>query len=125
MKSKTSSNNIPTELAALLKFYQDKIDAQSCEIDYLKNQNTNLLTHFKLAQQRQFGSSSEKNVDQFGLFDEAESNQVEEDEVEIPVQETITYKRNKPTRTKLPENLPREVISVFPMRWCATLTNQW
>jgi len=113
MKSNTSSNNITPELAALITFYQDKIDAQSSEIAHLKNQNTNLLVQFKLAQQRRFGSSSEKKIGQFDLFDEAESNLLEQDsEEEIQEQETITYKRNKPKRTKLPESLPREIITI-------------
>jgi len=81
-----------TELESLL----EKKDAK---IAYLQEQ-------FRLAQQKQFGASSEGHPGQGELFNEAE-----ELVAETPVeQEEISYTRNKPKRKPLPSNLPREVV---------------
>ena len=76
----------------------------------LKQQYNRMLEQFKLAQQRQFSRSSERNEQQLEMcFDEAEAVPVEE----LPQEEhtvTITYTRNKPKRRSLPADLPREVI---------------
>ena len=70
---------------------------------------------FRLAQQKQFGASSECHPGQGELFNEAEA-EVEQLDVE-PVQETIEYTRNKPKRKPLPKDLPREVVSlILPMK---------
>jgi transposase len=65
---------------------------------------------FRLAQQKQFGASSEGHPGQGELFNEAEA-EVEQLEVE-PEQERIEYTRNKPKRKPLPKDLPREVVVV-------------
>lgn len=62
---------------------------------------------FRLAQQKQFGASSEGHPGQGELFNEAEELAVETVE---PTQESISYTRKKPTRKPLPTDLPREVI---------------
>ncbi|WP_245837402.1 IS66 family transposase [Virgibacillus phasianinus] len=66
---------------------------------------------FRLSQQRQFGSSSEKtNPDQLSLFNEAEASA--DSTVEEPTIEIITYKRKKQRgqRDGKLENLPSETI---------------
>ena len=62
---------------------------------------------FRLAQQKQFGSSSETYPGQGQLFNEAEELAVD---VAEPEKEAISYTRNKPKRKPLPSDLPREVI---------------
>nr|WP_156958527.1 IS66 family transposase [Virgibacillus sp. SK37] len=66
---------------------------------------------FRLSQQRQFGSSSERiHPDQLSLFNETEVTA--DSAVEEPSVETITYKRKKQSgqRDKQLENLPKETI---------------
>ena len=65
-----------------------------------------LVEQFRLAQQKQFGKSSEGFVGQGELFNEAEdiAELVEEEK------QDISYTRTKPTRKPLPKDLPREQI---------------
>ena len=72
----------------------------------LRDQNQYLLEQFRLAQQKQFGKSSEAHPEQGDLFNEAEEIADEAPEPEV---ETINYTRNKPKRQLLPKDLPREV----------------
>ena len=75
------------------------LDTKDAKIAYL-------LEQFRLAQQKQFGASSEGHPGQGELFNEAE-----ELVAETPAeQEDISYTRNKPKRKSLPKSLPREVI---------------
>jgi len=68
-----------------------------------------LIEQFRLAQQRQFGKSSEASPGQLELFNEAEQI-MEKEEQPDDEQETITYQRSKPKRKALPESLPREQV---------------
>lgn len=71
----------------------------------------NLLEQFKLAKLRQYASSSEKNVLQDDLFDEAEQLLPEEMQSEIDDSITVIYHRKKhPVRQPLPAHFPRETI---------------
>lgn len=76
----------------------------------LKEENQRLLEQFRLAQQKQFGASSEAHPGQGQLFNEteevAEQAQIEAEEEK----QTISYERKKPTRKPLPKDLPREVV---------------
>jgi len=83
------------------------IDEKNLHIDELRQQYQALIEQFRLAQQRQFGKSSE-SADQLGLFNESEAI-VEADDTPAD-SETITYTRNKPKRKPLPLTLPRETI---------------
>lgn len=74
----------------------------------LDRRNQFLEEQFRLAQQKQFGTSSEGYPGQGELFNEAEAL-VEQSEVE-PEQEDISYIRNKAKRKPLPKDLPREVV---------------
>jgi len=63
---------------------------------------------FRLAQQKQFGASTEGHPGQGELFNEAEEI-VEVEQVESE-QQNVSYTRNKPKRKPLPKELPREVV---------------
>jgi transposase len=76
------------------------LEKKDGKIAYLQEQ-------FRLAQQKQFGSSREGHPGQGELFNEAEELATELVE---PEQETIHYTRNKPKRKPLPADLPREVV---------------
>lgn len=86
--------------------YQQRIAELESLVEQLQSRNQYLEEQFKLAQQKQFGASSEGHPGQGELFNEAE----EIIESAVPEQETIEYTRNKPKRKSLPKNLPREVV---------------
>ena len=89
--------SLPDDPAALKKLLSEVVA-----------RNQFLEEQFRLAQQKQFGASSEGYPGQGELFNEAEEL-AEQSEVE-PEQENISYARNKPKRKPLPNNLPREVV---------------
>ncbi len=107
----TASKPLPSDPQTLQNIVHDlqgQLAAKEVQIDQLSQQYHQLLEQFRIAQQKQFGQSSETSTDQLGLFNEAEQTLVEDDaEVE---QETLTYTRNKPKRKPLPEDLPRDTI---------------
>jgi transposase len=79
----------------------------------LKNErlkNAYLLEQFRLAKQQRFSPSSEKNIYQLDLFDEAgiESEPIESKEDTIDIKSHQRKKR--PIRKPLPADLPREKI---------------
>ena len=95
---------------ATLREKTETLKKQNSQISLLEQNYQYLLEQFRLAQQRQFGKSSESSApNQLGLFNEAEETQ-EETNKENSEQETITYKRNKPKRKPLPKDLPRETV---------------
>lgn len=76
------------------------------KIKELEAKNQYLLEQFRLAQQKQFGKSSEVYSGQGDFFNEAEQ---ELECVEPAEQIEINYLRNKPKRQPLSKDLPREV----------------
>ena len=88
--------NLPDDPATLKKMLSQVM----ARYQYLEEQ-------FRIAQQRQFGKSTEGHPGQGELFNEVEKLVAD---VETPEQETISYTRSKPKRKPLPEDLPREVI---------------
>lgn len=86
--------------------YQQRILELEKQVNRLENRNQFLEEQFRLAQQKQFGASSEGHPGQGELFNEAEEL-VADTSVE---KEDISYTRNKPKRKPLPKDLPREVI---------------
>ena len=98
----------PQELKYLLLLERELSAQKDAQIDHLSQQYQQILEQFRLAQQRQFGQSSEVRLDQLGLFNETEQT-IEEDEPEVE-QESISYTRKKPKRKPLPKDLPRETI---------------
>ena len=77
------------------------------QVDRLERRNQFLEEQFRLAQHKQFGTSSEGYPGQGELFNEAEEIALEADRLE---QEDISYTRNKAKRKPLPKDLPRERI---------------
>ena len=98
----------PQELKKLLLLERELSAQKDAQIDHLSQQYQHILEQFRLAQQRQFGQSTEASLNQLGLFNETEQT-IEEDEPEAE-QETISYTRKKPKRKPLPKDLPRETI---------------
>ena len=118
---KTSSDTLPKDTKTLQDIVLDlqlKLSAKdsdlknkNSEISQLKQQYQNILEQFRLAQQKQFGKSSEVSPDQQSLFNEAEeiteeaiSSQKEDEN------EGHLHIRKIPKRKPLPKNLPREII---------------
>ena len=68
-----------------------------------------MLEQFRLSQQRQFGQSSESNLNQNELFDEAE--QTLDELVDNPPEKAVSGDaRQTPKRQLLPKDLPRDII---------------
>lgn len=80
------------------------------EITKLKQQYQNILEQFRLAQQKQFGKSSEVSTDQLGLFNEAEEISLEAISEPVAQQTERCTPDKKPKRQPLPQDLPREII---------------
>ncbi len=98
------------ELKKLLLLKECDLTNKDHEISQLKQQYQNILEQFRLAQQKQYGKSSEVSIDQLGLFNEAEEIS------QTPVSEPLIEKKTdstpdkKPRRQPLPNDLPREII---------------
>lgn len=99
---------LQTELAK----YKAVIEALQDKSTYLESMNTRLQEALKLARLHRFGVSSEKNILQIDLLDEA--GVVLPEEVQDQIDDAITvkeYSRKKhPIRRPLPTHIPREVI---------------
>ncbi len=104
---KKPPNTLPNDVDKLKELLLSERQISAKKINELEAQNHYLLEQFRLAQQKQFGKSSEANLGQGDLFNEAEKLV---DEIVEPEVEAISYTRNKPKRKPLPEDLPREVI---------------
>ncbi len=98
----------PETLQKIVLDLQDQLVEKEAQIDQLSQQYQQLLEQFRIAQQKQFGQSSETSADQLGLFNEAEQIRIEDDAEVEP--ETISYTRNKPKRKPLPDDLPRDIV---------------
>lgn len=100
------------ELEKIILFQQQQIEKQQQEVISYKARYMRLLEEFKLAKHQIYASSSEKNITQQDLFDEA-GTEIPEELIEqlddsIDIQ---SYKRKKhPTRKSIPQDLTREVI---------------
>jgi len=79
------------------------------ERDELKERNHYLLEQFRLAQQKQFGKSSEAHAGQGELFNEAEKII---DELLVEEKVSTQKKTSQPKRQVLPKDLARETIVV-------------
>jgi len=105
----TRPEPLPTSLTELQKLLQSERELsvqKDQKIIHLKQQYQNILEQFRLAQHKQFGSSSEVSPDQQSLFNEAEA--LAEDTT--PEKQQVSYTRQKPKRKPLPRDLPRDVI---------------
>lgn len=100
--------NAPEPLPSDPQQLQQMVLSLQAELVAKDDRINHLLEQFRLAQQRQFGSSSE-SADQLGLFNEAEVQT--EAPSAVDEQETVAaYTRNKPRRKPLPKDLPREQV---------------
>src|SRR5690625_192575 len=94
-----------------IEYYNERAEKLELENEELEAKLKWYEEQFKLSQQRQFGSSSEKtNPGQLSLFNEAEDTA--NSTLEEPTYETVTYKRKKSQgqRDQQLENLPKETI---------------
>jgi transposase len=115
---KTDIENLPSSPELLQKIVLDlqqsvhALEQEKAELLSYKQKYNRLLEELRLAKQRLYSSSSEKNAFQVDLFDEPGSELSEE--VKAQLEDTIeinSYTRKKhPTRRALPKDLPREII---------------
>jgi len=101
-------NNIASLQKENLEFKKENLVLKA-QLQEWKHKYEAMLEQFKLAQQRQFAASSEKNLVQPDFFDEAGNHEKEIEEVSEPQSIDVpAHKRVKPSRKPLPEDLPRE-----------------
>jgi transposase len=100
------------ELERIIFLQQQEIQKHKQEIISHKESYIRLLEEFKLEKSRRYGTSSEKNILQSDLFDEA--GIILECELKDQLDDTIDvegYQRKKhPVRRPIPKDMPREVI---------------
>ena len=112
------------DLQSIITEQEGALQQKDARIDELTAQYQQILEQFRLAQQRQFGRSSEAGADQLGLFNESEQIVESADDV-LTEAETITYTRNKPKRKPLPKYLPREtIIHDIEDKTCASCSHE-
>jgi hypothetical protein len=112
-KSPELLEKIIIDLAEKLENQEKIIELSKVELSIYKEKYARLIEEIRLAKQQRFAHSSEKNVLQPDLFDEAGielpeevKGQITEEEVQVE-----SYARKKhPVRRKLPAYLPREVL---------------
>jgi len=112
-KSSDLLEKIIIDLTARLENQEKIIEQSKAELSLYKEKYARLIEEIRLAKQQRFAYSSEKNVLQPDLFDEAGielpeevGEQISEEEVQVD-----SYTRKKhPIRKKLPAYLPREVL---------------
>jgi hypothetical protein len=100
------------ELEKIIALQQQEIEKSKAEIISYKERYIRLLEEFKLEKHHKYSSSSEKNILQPDLFDEAgiEISDELKDELDDNI-DVSSYKRKKhPVRKSIPKDIPREVI---------------
>jgi len=108
---KTITNKLPNDVEELKVLLLSERQTSQEKIKQLEETNQYLLEQFRLAQHNRFGKSSEANLDQGELFNEAE--QLIDETVpseKIQDKETTSKTRVKPKRKPLPKDLPRETV---------------
>ena len=111
-KSPELLEKIIADLQSKLDIQTQEIASSKAELASYKEKYARLIEELLLAKQQRFSPSSEKNILQPDLFDEAgvelsdELKEQLEDDIEVK-----SYTRNKhPVRRPLPSYLPREVV---------------
>jgi len=108
------TDDLPNDIDELKKLFLKELDEKAHwqnKYACLESKYDSLLESFRLAKQREYASSSEKNLLQDDLFDENEAPIPEQEETEESVTEVKAHQRNKqPKRQPLPKNIPREAI---------------
>lgn len=112
-KSTDSLKQIIADLTLQLEQKQRIIDESKAELTVYKEKYARLIEEIRLAKQHRFAPSSEKNIPQQDIFDEAGvelpeevKEQLEEDKIEV----SSHARKKHPVRRKLPSYLPREII---------------
>ncbi|MES2661794.1 MAG: IS66 family transposase [Pseudomonadota bacterium] len=107
----TTINDSPKTLEEahqIIRHLRITLDSTKIELDSTQAKYDYLIEQLRLAKQHRFGKSSEKNILQGDLFDEAGIELPEEATEEFEVK---THARKKhPVRKPIPADLPREVI---------------
>ncbi|WP_254050348.1 IS66 family transposase zinc-finger binding domain-containing protein [Myroides sp. N17-2] len=112
------------ELLALIKKHSKTISKQEKAISkqehktsVLEEKNTELERLVKLLQRMKFGQSRERFEDPDQMELPFEVKQITKEVQEETIKQEITYSREKkkhPGRAKLPDNLPVEVVEIYP-----------
>lgn len=95
--------NTPEELHKIILNLQQELKTE-------KLKNAYLLEQFKLAKLQKFSPSSEKNIYQADLFDEAGIESEEKEEIKNAIEVKGHTRKKHPIRKSLPSDLPREQI---------------
>jgi transposase len=108
-------DNLPKtehQLKDIILYLHQSLHKNQDELARYKEKYHGLIEELRLAKQRRFSPSSEKNILQLDLFDEAGINISEEVRDQLAEKVDVkSYTRKKhPTRRPLPSYLPREVI---------------
>lgn len=113
---KADANHLPNDieqLKTLLLEAHKKINDLAKQSAQWQLKYESLLESFKIAQQHRYGASSEKNILQEDLFDEADVPLPAEDATNDTVSIAAHEREERhPKRTPLPEHFPREEILV-------------
>ncbi|MDB4837356.1 IS66 family transposase [Marinomonas sp.] len=102
---KIHSDDLPNDIKLLKAMLLEK-DSQLVE---WQSKYQFILEQWRLAQQKQFGTSSEVSPGQGELFDESSTHVDDSIETE-PDTQTVSEVRRKPKRKPLPKDLPRETV---------------
>ncbi|WP_420827975.1 IS66 family transposase [Marinomonas algarum] len=95
-----------------LKKQEKALTEKDTQLAEWRSKYESILEQWRLAQQKQFGKSSEVSPGQGELFDESDSDSQDGDSVVEPDTQTVSYTRTKPKRKPLPKDLPRETVVV-------------
>jgi len=100
------------ELEEIIFLQQQIIEISKAEIISYKERYIRLLEEFKLEKHRLYASSSEKNILQSDLFDEAGIELSDDLKNELDDKmDVASFKRTKhPIRKPIPKDIPREVV---------------
>ncbi|MBE0436477.1 MAG: IS66 family transposase, partial [Methylomicrobium sp.] len=98
------------ELALLLGKKDSLLDEKDLLLVEWQSKYELILEQWRLAQQKQFGRSSEVSPGQGELFDEAAVEAEENNADAEPETQTVSYTRAKPKRKPLPKDLLRETV---------------
>lgn len=115
MRMKINIKKLPAsldELQKIILLQQKIIDSSKAELASYKEKYARLIEEIRLAKQQRFAPSSEKNILQPDLFDEAGIELPEEikDQLEDKVEVKSHTRKKHPVRRPLPAYLPREVL---------------
>jgi transposase len=102
----------PELLQKMIFILQNELSSSKCELTCYKEKYARLIEELRLASQQRFAPSSEKNILQPDLFDEAGIELTEELSEQIAESTGVSSKppKNHPARRPLPKDFPRERI---------------